>query len=81
MSNDRNPQTDPQLNQQQAGNSQVQGEGNYEAAAEFQAEQHEFAQNEAKVEEAAREAAEAIDGAEKAELEAAEAAAREGQSA
>ena len=80
MSNDRKPQTDPQLNQQQPDMSQVQGEGDYKAAAEFQAEQHAFAQDEAKVEEAAREAADAVDGAEKAELEEAEAAARDGQS-
>ena len=79
MSNDRNPKTDPQLNQQQPDKSQVQGEGNYEAAAEFQAEQYAFAKDQAKVEEAAREAADAVDGAEKAELEAAEAKAREGQ--
>lgn len=81
MSNERDPKTAPQLDQQQPDKSQVQGEGNYEAAAEFQAEQHAFAQNEAKVEEAAREAADALDGAEQAELAAAEAAARAGQSA
>lgn len=49
-------------------NKQKIGEGNYEAAEEFQKEQHEFAQS-GKVEEGAREAADALDGPEAEELE------------
>jgi hypothetical protein len=56
------------------------GEGNYEAAAEFQADQHEFARS-GKVKGKAREAAEAVDGPEAAELEKARAAAVAGKSA
>jgi hypothetical protein len=44
------------------------GEGNYEAAEEFQRKQHEFAKS-GKVEPKAREAAGALDGAEAEELE------------
>ncbi|MFM5929928.1 MAG: hypothetical protein ACKOPQ_03365 [Novosphingobium sp.] len=56
------------------------GEGNYEAAAEFQREQHEFAKS-GKVEAKAREAAEALDGAEGEELEEARKASADGHSA
>ena len=49
--------------------SDIQGEGNYEAARKYQKEQHEFAKS-GKVEEAARDAAEAVDSKEEgAELE------------
>jgi hypothetical protein len=54
------------------------GEGNYEAAAEFQAEQHEFARS-GKVEKKAREAAQAVDGPEGEKLEKARAAAAKGK--
>lgn len=57
----------------------IQGEGNYEAAKEFQESQHEFAKS-GRVEEKAREAAEAIDGEEGAELEKAREAAAKGDS-
>lgn len=56
-----------------------QGEGNYEAAREFQEAQHEFAKS-GQVEERAREAAEAIEGEEGAELEKAREAAAKGDS-
>ena len=46
----------------------IQGEGDYESAKRFQQEQHDFAQN-GPVEEKAREAEEALDGPEGAELE------------
>lgn len=59
---------------------QQKGEGNYEAAAEFQKEQHEFAKS-GKVAEKAREAADAVDGAEADELERARQAAAVGKSA
>jgi hypothetical protein len=59
---------------------QQMGEGNYEAAREFQKEQHEFAKS-GKVRPKAREAAEAVDGAEGDELEAARKAAADGNSA
>jgi len=48
----------------------IQGEGDYESAKRFQQEQHDFARN-GPVEEKAREAEEALDGPEAAELEAA----------
>ncbi len=56
-----------------------QGEGNYEAAREFQEAQHEFAKS-GQVEERAREAAEAIESEEGAELEKAREAAAKGDS-
>ena len=56
-----------------------QGEGNYEAAREFQKSQHEFAQS-GRVEGKAREAAEAVDGEEGEELEKARRAAARGDS-
>lgn len=61
-------------------NKQKIGEGNYEAAAEFQEEQHEFARS-GEVKKKAREAADALDGPEAAELEKARAAAASGKSA
>ena len=59
---------------------QQMGEGNYEAAKEFQKEQHEFARS-GKVKPKAREAADAVDSAEADELEAARKAAADGHSA
>lgn len=56
-----------------------QGEGNYEAAREFQEAQHEFAKS-GQVEERAREAAEAIESEEGAELEKAREAVAKGDS-
>lgn len=55
-----------------------QGEGNYEAAREFQKSQHEFAQS-GRVEDKAREAEEALDGDEGEELEQARRAAAKGE--
>ncbi len=52
------------------------GEGNYKASREFYEAQNEFVKDEARVEEAARDAEEALDGPEAEELEAAEAEAR-----
>lgn len=54
----------------------MQGEGNYDAARQFDAEQTEFAENPDKVEQKAREAADALDGPEGEELRDAEAKAR-----
>ncbi|HTI68078.1 MAG TPA: hypothetical protein VL460_11090 [Caulobacteraceae bacterium] len=48
--------------------SQIQGEGNYEAGRRFQKEERAFVKTEP-VEEKAREAADALDGPEGAELE------------
>ena len=45
------------------------GEGNYEAAREYQQVQHAFAQDKAKVQQGARQAADALDGPEAEELE------------
>ena len=56
------------------------GEGNYEAAEQFQNEQHAFAKS-GKAEQKAREAADAIDGPEAEELEKARKAAADGRSA
>lgn len=58
----------------------IHGEGNYEAAREFQKEQHDFAKS-GKVEAAARDAANALDGPEADEIEAARKAAAESHSA
>jgi hypothetical protein len=55
------------------------GEGNYEAAAEFQKEQHAFARS-GDVKKKAREAADALDGPEAEELEKARAASADGES-
>lgn len=56
------------------------GEGNYEAAEEFQKEQHAFAKS-GKVDEKAREAADAMDSAEAEELEEAREASARGDTA
>ena len=48
---------------------QVQGEGDYVSAERYQKDQHEFAKDEAKVEKKAKEAEDALDGPEGAELE------------
>ena len=48
--------------------SDRKGEGSYDGAEKYQKEQHEFAKS-GKVEEKAREAADALDGEEGAELE------------
>jgi hypothetical protein len=57
----------------------VQGEGDYIAARKFQKEEQAFVRD-GPVEEKAREAAEALDGPEAAELEAARKAAAKGES-
>jgi hypothetical protein len=62
------------------GAGQEFGEGNYKAAQNFRASQEEFAADKPKVEQKAREAADALAGAEAAELEQADAAARDGHS-
>jgi hypothetical protein len=59
--------------------SAVQGEGDYISAKRFQKEEHEFA-SKGPVEKKAREAADALDGPEGPELEAARKAAAEGKS-
>lgn len=59
---------------------QIQGEGNYEAAAEFQREQHEFAKS-GQVGTKAREAADALDSEEGDDLEKARQASADGHSA
>jgi hypothetical protein len=56
----------------------VQGEGDYISAKRFQKEEHEFAQK-GPVEQKAREAADALDGPEGPELEAARKASAEGK--
>lgn len=61
-------------------NLKLEGEGSYEGARKYQAAQHEFAKS-GKVDAKAREAAEAVDGAEGPELEAARRAAAKGKSA
>ena len=48
---------------------QVQGEGDYISAKRYQKDQHEFAKDQAKVEQKAKEAEDALDGPEGAELE------------
>ncbi len=48
---------------------QVQGEGDYVSAERYQKAQHAFAKDEGKVEKKAKEAEEALDGSEGAELE------------
>lgn len=57
----------------------VQGEGDYRSAKKFQDAEHEFAAH-GPVKQKAREAAEAIDGPEGAELEAARKASADGKS-
>ena len=51
-----------------ADKDQVQGEGNYDAARRYQKEQHDFAKS-GPVEKKAKEAEDALDGPEAAELE------------
>ena len=51
-----------------AGNDQIQGEGNYDAARKFDQKQRDFIEK-GEVEKKAREAEEALDGPEGAELE------------
>ena len=60
-------------------NSKVQGEGDYESARRCQKEERDFVRN-GPVEEKAREAADALDGPEAPELEAARKASAEGRS-
>ena len=48
---------------------QVQGEGDYVSAERYQKAQHEFAKDEGKVEKKAKEAEDALEGPEGAELE------------
>ena len=67
MANDKNKES----------NLKLEGEGSYEGAREFQKEQHEFAKS-GQVEAKAKEAAEALDGPEAAELEAARKKAAQG---
>jgi hypothetical protein len=56
----------------QAGKKDLQGEGNYDAAREFDADQEAFASDPEKVKRKAREAAEALDSEEGEELREAE---------
>ena len=64
---DKNDQNDAV----EAADGELQGEGNYKAAAEYRNAQKSFAADKDKVEAKAREAAEALDGQEGEELEAA----------
>lgn len=57
------------------------GEGNYKAAQNYREAQEDFAADKQQVEAKAREAADALDGPEAADLEQAEAAARDGHAA
>ena len=57
----------------------VQGEGDYRAARRFQWKETEFVRDEGRVEEAAREAADALDGPEGEELERARQTTAEGK--
>jgi hypothetical protein len=59
----------PDPNANAASANAEHGEGNYEAARTYQKAQHEFAADKDKVKKAAREAADALDGPEAAELE------------
>ena len=59
-------------------NLKLEGEGSYEGARKYQAAQHAFAKS-GKVDAKAREAAEAVDGAEGPDLEAARRAAAKGK--
>jgi hypothetical protein len=63
--------TDAKSNDAAASANAEKGEGNYAAAREYQDAQHEFAADKDKVAKAAREAGDALDGPEAAELEAA----------
>jgi hypothetical protein len=62
--------------EEEMGDEKEYGEGNYKASREYDEAVHETAQDEDKVEKAAREAEEALDSDEAAELERAEAAGR-----
>lgn len=62
----------------QQPNSKIQGEGDYASAKRFQEEEQAFARN-GPVKPKAREAADALDGPEGAELEAARKASAEGR--
>jgi YegS/Rv2252/BmrU family lipid kinase len=73
------PQRPPQSGRKTMDKQKI-GEGNYEAAEEFQNEQHEFAKS-GKAEQKAREAADALDGPEAGELEKARKASADGHSA
>lgn len=55
------------------------GEGNYKASKDFQEDEHAFAKDKDKVDAKAREAAEALDGDESEELEAARTESAKGQ--
>lgn len=59
----------------------MQGEGNYEAARDYQKKQHEFARDDDKVEAKAKEAAEALEGSEGEKLEDARRKSGEGKTA
>lgn len=54
---------------QNPGTGGVQGEGDYESARRYQKEQHEFAKDAGRVEEAGKAAEEALEGPEGEELE------------
>ncbi len=58
---------------------QVQGEGDYVSAKKYQDAQHEFAKDQDKVEQKAKEAEDALDGPEGAELEEARQEAAKGE--
>ncbi len=58
---------------------EVQGEGDYVSAKAYQKAQHEFAEDQGKVEQKAKEAEEALDGPEGAELEKARIEAAKGE--
>lgn len=61
--------TDHARDSRPASEKGEKGEGNYTAAREFQDAQHEFAKDEDRVRDGAREAADALDGSEASELE------------
>jgi hypothetical protein len=63
--------TDAKSNDDAASANAEKGEGNYAAARKYSQAQHEFAADKDKVAQAAREAADALDGPEAADLEAA----------
>ena len=69
---------DDKNNNDKESNLKLEGEGSYEGAREFQKEQHEFAKS-GKADAKAKEAAEALDGPEAEELEAARAKAANGE--
>lgn len=73
------PQRSPQSGRKSMDKQKI-GEGNYEAAEEFQNEQHEFAKS-GKAEQKAREAADALDGPEAEGLEKARKASADGHTA